>query len=224
MAGWTIATLVIFALGASAQTPPVYGVPPPVALPFVDPPVYAPSNATDCSFRFSQCGGMSWSGPTCCWGDNSCFQESQWYSQCLPTELPPGVVPEWGQCGGEGWTGSTTCEDLTTCQVLSAQTSKCISVIPQSPKPPSPPPSPPAPNGCAYRYDQCGGLLFGNKCCVPGNVCTVQNAWYSQCLPAPVAPGVKRQYEQCGSAGQPNSPCETGFTCKTVDQFYSVCA
>ena len=31
-----------------------------------------------------QCGGIGWSGATCCTSGNTCVYQNDWYSQCLP--------------------------------------------------------------------------------------------------------------------------------------------
>ncbi|PTB34777.1 carbohydrate-binding module family 1 protein [Trichoderma asperellum CBS 433.97] len=36
-----------------------------------------------CSVRYSQCGGIGWSGPTCCQIGTMCNYLNDWYSQCL---------------------------------------------------------------------------------------------------------------------------------------------
>merc|ERR1712151_825787 len=37
-----------------------------------------------CGSVWEQCGGVYWTGATCCDGDNLCHRQSQWYSQCIP--------------------------------------------------------------------------------------------------------------------------------------------
>lgn len=44
-------------------------------------PTPPPSGCTNS--RWSQCGGNQFSGPTCCPESTSCFEQSEWYSQCL---------------------------------------------------------------------------------------------------------------------------------------------
>ncbi len=35
-----------------------------------------------------QCGGIGWSGATCCTSGNTCVYQNDWYSQCLPGAAP----------------------------------------------------------------------------------------------------------------------------------------
>ncbi|KAK3900970.1 endo-1,4-beta-xylanase B [Staphylotrichum tortipilum] len=36
-----------------------------------------------CSAKWGQCGGLGWTGPTCCQSGSSCSFQNNWYSQCL---------------------------------------------------------------------------------------------------------------------------------------------
>lgn len=60
---------------APAPTPDPAPAPAPAPTP--DPPV-------NCASRWAQCGGNVFSGPTCCSNGDSCVEQNQWYSQCLP--------------------------------------------------------------------------------------------------------------------------------------------
>lgn len=42
-----------------------------------------PSNPTNCSPKWGQCGGSGWAGPTCCQSGSTCQVSNPWYSQCL---------------------------------------------------------------------------------------------------------------------------------------------
>jgi len=37
-----------------------------------------------CGKVWQQCGGVHWTGATCCDGDNVCLRQHEWYSQCVP--------------------------------------------------------------------------------------------------------------------------------------------
>jgi cellulose 1,4-beta-cellobiosidase len=52
------------------------------------------STQTGPTAAFSQCGGLTWTGPTTCPGQCKCVKNGDYYSQCTP---PTGA---W-QCGGE---------------------------------------------------------------------------------------------------------------------------
>merc|ERR1712190_700700 len=57
------------------------GIAPPT--PSTMAPTMAPTTA-DCATVFGQCGGSNWGGPFCCGPGNFCFEQNEWYSQCLP--------------------------------------------------------------------------------------------------------------------------------------------
>jgi len=66
------------------------------------------TTTTACAGIWGQCGGSSWTGPTCCIGGTTCTENSQHYSQCLPVE-PDNCVGYHGKCGGSNYAGPTTC-------------------------------------------------------------------------------------------------------------------
>lgn len=178
-------------------------------------------NASACSFRYQQCGGTGYAGPTCCHGDNACVRESEWWSGCRPAPLAAGVLREFEKCAGTGFSGAGACEALTTCVPVSDQESQCRSIFPAPPAPPEIR-LPPRPDGLVRRYGQCQGLVWSKKC-EPGNECVKQNVYYSQCLPTKLPAGVRRKDEHCWSNGSADEPCEAGTTCTHVDEFYGLC-
>lgn len=188
---------------------------------------YVPGNKTfdaACAMRWGACGGESYDGEPCCNGDNVCVFKSNFFSMCTPTELPSAVAREFHVCGGKNWTGATECEALTECTVIDENTSLCMSIFPAPPSPPPSPPRAPRADGCADRWGQCGGLLFEDRCCAPGNDCVEQNAWYSQCLASrPLTGGVKGWWDNCGGPGRADDACEEGSKCTVIDQWYSIC-
>ena len=46
-----------------------------------------------CSFRYQQCGGKYWKGPTCCQRSDVCMPQSSEYSQCLPANGSEAELP-----------------------------------------------------------------------------------------------------------------------------------
>jgi hypothetical protein len=76
---------------------------------------------------YDQCGGQGWSGPTTCVAFADCQRQNQWYSQCVPGEIPPeaGVAGLWEKCGGQGHTGPTECAQGGTCVRQSQYYSQC---------------------------------------------------------------------------------------------------
>ncbi|CAI4212845.1 unnamed protein product [Parascedosporium putredinis] len=57
----------------------------------------------NCQTTWGQCGGIGWSGATCCTSGNSCQKQNDWYSQCLP-----------GAAAGTTTTTSTTAAATST--------------------------------------------------------------------------------------------------------------
>ncbi|KAI8607277.1 hypothetical protein BC830DRAFT_169642, partial [Chytriomyces sp. MP71] len=45
-------------------------------------PVASSTGSSNCSSKWGQCGGIGWTGPTCCLA-SSCTLNSPYYSQCL---------------------------------------------------------------------------------------------------------------------------------------------
>lgn len=62
----------------SSSTPP----PTPVTQPVQPTPATTPPTVS-CSAVWTQCGGINWTGPTCCSGNRVCTRQNEWYSQCL---------------------------------------------------------------------------------------------------------------------------------------------
>merc|ERR1712217_726088 len=46
-------------------------------------PSQNPESGT-CGAVWEQCGGVHWTGATCCDGNNVCLRQHEWYSQCVP--------------------------------------------------------------------------------------------------------------------------------------------
>jgi hypothetical protein len=67
----------------------------------------AQSAAGSCSALYYQCGGLNWTGPTCCTASTCQFQ-NPYYSQCVATGSTGG-----GSSSGGGTGGSTTCPSAT---------------------------------------------------------------------------------------------------------------
>ena len=96
-----------------------------------------PEPQLGCSKLWGQCGGVGWSGATCC-VNSQCKCSNTWYSQCQPSNdsappsLPPPPSPangecaaDWGKCGGQGWTGPTCCSSGWQCEVGNPWYSQC---------------------------------------------------------------------------------------------------
>jgi Fungal cellulose binding domain len=79
---------------------------------------------------------------------------------------------------------------------------------------------------CARRWEQCAGGLdyIGPMCCTGNSECTRKNAWYGQCTPLPVPPGVSAWWAQCGGRGYRGpTACEEGSECMQQDESCSQC-
>jgi hypothetical protein len=126
---------------------------PPTPTPSPKPPT--PNPSTTCSGLYQQCGGKSWSGPTCCVKKSVCQVTNEWYSQCVPTNEP--LDPNdpdfkcsavWQQCAGKSWSGPTCCQSGSVCQTTNEYYAQCIpgeSTTPTTPTVtpvPSPEPTP----------------------------------------------------------------------------------
>ncbi|KFX90366.1 hypothetical protein V490_06488 [Pseudogymnoascus sp. VKM F-3557] len=114
----------------------VNGVDQPSCVGDVGPPTPCSGGAAD----WAQCGGIGFTGPTCCASapEWRCFKANDYHSQCLrvipvpietttaaPTTLatststaPPATsttaqvcTSHWGQCGGQTWPGPRCCQD-----------------------------------------------------------------------------------------------------------------
>jgi hypothetical protein len=71
----------------AAVTPEHSSQPEPEPEPEPAPATPAPQHSGEseaCGSVWEQCGGVHWTGATCCEGDNFCHRQDQWYSQCLP--------------------------------------------------------------------------------------------------------------------------------------------
>lgn len=98
----------------------------------------ASSAGTCVSTEWAQCGGIGYSGGSCCSGF-SCVKDNDWWYYCKknavtsssPSPAPTPVVnlslvARWGQCGGLGWTGGTVCQAGSTCVFSNDWYSQCI--------------------------------------------------------------------------------------------------
>ena len=143
-----------------------------------------------CTARWGFCGAevLGFITP-CCSPDDSCFVQSQFYSQCAPKATPPL------------WSSGTRldCQNLTT-----AVPSRAPAPAQTGPRPilskVSQPPVGKAPGSteydrvfveqclpsCAPDWQACGGRGFSGwyrRCCSPGYVCARRHGFFSQCRP-----------------------------------------
>ncbi|KXS10212.1 carbohydrate-binding module family 1 protein [Gonapodya prolifera JEL478] len=81
-----------------------------------------------CSSVFERCGGIGWTGPTCCRPGSQCVVQNPYYSQCLQVPNNPSCAGTYAQCGGIGYTGPTCCQAGFACVVVNPYYSGCSPV------------------------------------------------------------------------------------------------
>jgi len=102
---------------------------------------YTGDDCSECTNQmWDQCGGKLFEGGSCCPTGATCFQQTQWYSQCLTTcpdhwDCATGAAPvadngcpneEWAQCGGAGFEGEACCKaDMNCVQTNGEWYSQC---------------------------------------------------------------------------------------------------
>lgn len=152
--------------------------------------------AQGCSALYGQCGGIGWTGSTCCATGSSCQYVNDYYYQCLTYGGNLDCSATYGQCGGIGWIGSTCCQSDWSCQYLNDYYSQCLPPADIStPTPIEPTTSATstssststststAASACATNWGQCGGNGWtGPTCCKGDWACVYGNDYYWQCL------------------------------------------
>lgn len=142
------------------------------------------ATAAGCAALYGQCGGIGYSGTTCCITGSSCQFVNDWYSQCRPYLGNANCNAIYGQCGGNNWNGPTCCQSDWTCRFNSEWYSQCL--LPDdvsSPEPTLTASPSPAPSPCATNWGQCGGINWnGPTCCQNNWHCVRGNDYYYQCL------------------------------------------
>jgi hypothetical protein len=86
----------------------------------------ASASDSACASAYYQCGGINWTGATCCETGFSCIVQNDYYSQCLEDTDNLGCQPFYQQCGGNGFTGTTCCKTGSTCQVVNEYYHQCL--------------------------------------------------------------------------------------------------
>jgi hypothetical protein len=72
---------------APPPAPPKPTPTPPPPSPVPAPPTPpSPSPPSQCSAVFKQCGGVHWTGATCCDKGCTCVEKNEYYSSCRPTD------------------------------------------------------------------------------------------------------------------------------------------
>eukprot|EP00931_Biecheleriopsis_adriatica_P111597 TRINITY_DN85_c0_g1_i5.p1 TRINITY_DN85_c0_g1~~TRINITY_DN85_c0_g1_i5.p1 ORF type:complete len:455 (-),score=70.27 TRINITY_DN85_c0_g1_i5:32-1396(-) len=126
------------------------------------------ASSTTCRAIWTQCGGKTWSGPTCCEQSLMCKVTNEWYHQCVPASQPSPTPSST-----VATTRSTTTQQSTTGLTASTSSSTPASTSEASS------------TTCGATWAQCGGKTWaGPNCCEQSLMCKVTNEWYHQCVPA----------------------------------------
>mmetsp|Transcript_78472 Transcript_78472/g.227789 ORF Transcript_78472/g.227789 Transcript_78472/m.227789 type:complete len:686 (+) Transcript_78472:66-2123(+) len=135
-----------------------------------------------------QCGGVGWSGPTCCARGLVCHRINEWWSGCRKEE--------------ERKAETTTTTTSTAAAFVDHPASDAVFEAPE------------AAGGvaeCAAPHKQCGGISWsGPVCCTDGYECRFQNDWWSGCDPVtqhkqPTGGAPSREREPSKWAAPPNT-------------------
>lgn len=115
------------------------------------------ANDQVCVGGYAQCGGLKYTGASCCVSGYYCSSMNDYYYQCIP-----GTTTTYKS-------SSTTTPSRTI--TTSSSSTKSL-------------PTPTTVNqNCIAPYGQCGGLNYiGAKCCVKGFHCSSMNDYYHQCV------------------------------------------
>ncbi|KAJ1565312.1 hypothetical protein HK096_003487 [Nowakowskiella sp. JEL0078] len=133
-----------------------------------------PLERRQCNTLYGQCGGIGYTGPTCC-SNSVCVYSNAYYSQCLP-----GSTSSSTSATTTRTTTTTTTRTTTTTTTKSSTTVTTTTTTPTTSKTTTT--SSPT-TSCAALWAQCGGSGFtGPTTCCPGSVCTYNGVFYSQCL------------------------------------------
>lgn len=141
------------------------------------------SNAVIClgtAGAYQQCGGMGYSGDTCCIAGYSCVVGDAW-CETLPFRLQSGT----------GHTKLTTsCPTDSQCKPI-ATTTTTTSAASSTTSSASPSQSPTGCTGAQVAYGQCGGVGYtGDTCCPTGYYCSYGNPYCASVLASsPFGPG-----------------------------------
>ena len=217
------------------------------------PPPSPPAVADGCATEYARCGGAGHTGPTCCPKDFECIKSDEFYSGCMPKEVPQspppppgpvdakGCVAEFSQCDGLLFGKAKCCAKGTKCVKSSIWFSQCLrpetkrAVHIDVPKVDD--------KGCSLEWQRCGGILEdgtefkASDCCTEGTTCVKQNEFWSMCMiptpPSPPSPppapldanGCIGRYGQCGGGPDYAGPtcCSGANECVVANEYFSQC-
>lgn len=146
--------------GSPSRSP----TPKPTHRPTTRAPTTSPT-VTCTNGLYTQCGGIGFSGNTCCPNGAWCQPSGSTYSQCVVGEAP--TPPPTDAPSGAPTTTEPTVppgapsRSPTTKAPTTSPTVTCVNAV----------------------FAQCGGSGFsGNTCCPNGSWCQPSSQWYSQCV------------------------------------------
>ncbi|KAH8671558.1 glycosyl hydrolases family 28-domain-containing protein [Xylariales sp. PMI_506] len=92
------------------------------------------SGRQSCSAEWAQCGGIGFTGSTCCVSGTTCTYQNDYYSQCLPgtatttTSTTTKITSTTSQTTTTGASGGTTCT-VTAYASISSAVKSCTNII-----------------------------------------------------------------------------------------------
>lgn len=108
---------------------------------------------------YGQCGGINWTGATCCVSGWTCQYQNDFYYQCVQSTATSTT--------SSSAQATTTTTSSKTSSTTTAKTSTTAA----------------ASTSKVAAYGQCGGYGYsGSTTCVSGYTCTYMNYFYSQCV------------------------------------------
>jgi hypothetical protein len=184
-----------------------------------------PTSAPTVAEMWGQCSGRNYEGPTQCVAGATCMEQSEWYGQCVPSDMSTSIPAP---------------SPATTPAPSPATTPA------PSPATTSPASSPTPSASQADAWAQCGGNDYnGPTECIAGHYCNRQSEWYSQCVPgsssnpapspattpapSPASGGASSgsqadAWAQCGGNGYSGpTECIAGHSCNRQSEWYSQC-
>jgi hypothetical protein len=121
--------------------------------PSTKPPTSSPPSSPSLCLNkiWLKCGGLEWTGDTCCPEGTSCFSHNRFFSYCKPAvdpitskptvPIPTSALPSskppsssgnicsnkaWSQCNGLGFSGEKCCSSGETCAYFNQHYSQCV--------------------------------------------------------------------------------------------------
>ncbi|WYZ46799.1 hypothetical protein EsH8_IX_001024 [Colletotrichum jinshuiense] len=107
-----------------------------------------------CGAVWTQCGGLEWTGPTCCVSGTTCVLNNPYYSQCIPGSAPPA----------SSTTAASSTVPTSTTAVISPSRTSTTGVTTTSRAGSATTTAPPATGGATYTGNPFSGVnLWANS-------------------------------------------------------------